>query len=81
MSVLGICSYQINSELFIILGLGLKCYYCESDGGEEGDKCDDEIHGEIISCQIDSPEFPHYGDVCAVGHTGLCSNIKIWTFL
>ena len=61
----------MNCKLFINIGSVLECYYCESDGGEEGDKCDSEIHGEIINCQIDSPEYPHYGDVCAVGHTGM----------
>ena len=49
---------------------GLQCYYCQENGGEEHDKCTSDIAGEPIHCQISDPLSPHYGDVCAVGHSG-----------
>ena len=45
----------------------LECYYCESDAGTP---CNADIPGDIIKCQMHSSEEPHYGDVCAIGHTG-----------
>ena len=45
----------------------LECYYCESDAGTP---CNADITGGIIKCQMHSSEEPHYGDVCAIGHTG-----------
>ena len=45
----------------------LECYYCESDAGTP---CNADILGDIIKCQMYSSEEPHYGDICAIGHTG-----------
>ena len=52
----------------IITEEGLECYYCESDSGTP---CDADEIGSIIKCQMQSPYELHYGDVCAIGHTGI----------
>ena len=45
----------------------LECYYCESDYGTP---CNGDEIGSIITCQMHSSSELHYGDVCAIGHTG-----------
>ena len=58
----------INITLIhIIIEDGLECYYCESDAGTP---CNVDEIGSVIKCQMHSPYELHYGDVCAIGHTG-----------
>ena len=51
---------------------GLECYYCESD--IYGNQCNSNETGTIIKCQMHSSSELHYGDVCAIGHTGKKTN-------
>ena len=53
-----------------LLDNGLECFYCQANGGEEGDKCSSDAFGVPVPCQISDSQADHYGDVCAVGHTG-----------
>ena len=53
-----------------VSGTGLECYYCYGHSGTEKDECDSDITGEPVYCQMHDPKFPHYGDVCSIGHTG-----------
>ena len=46
---------------------GIECYYCESDYGIA---CNEDDIGIVIKCQMHSEHELHYGDVCAIGHTG-----------
>ena len=60
-----------NSLYRVIEGTGLECYYCYGHAGTEHDDCDSDIFGKKIECQMQNPELPYFGDVCAVGHTGI----------
>ena len=64
--------YFFSSFLFNFfpIDVGLECYYCQENGGEEHSECTADIIGEPVHCQISEPSDPHYGDVCAVGHVG-----------
>ena len=54
---------------FALENEGLECYFCASDDHNYGD-CDAEHGGEVVQCQTEDKEAPHYGHTCAVGHTG-----------
>ena len=45
------------------------CYYCNSNHGEYRD-CDSNNIGILVKCQGDNKEGEHYGNACAIGHTG-----------
>ena len=53
----------------MILEDGLECYYC---GHEEDDECGSKMPDDspYFVCQMSSPDEPHYGDSCYVGHSG-----------
>ena len=59
----------VNFSNYSILEHGLECYYC---GHEEGDECGSEMPDDspYFVCQMSSPDEPHYGDSCYVGHSG-----------
>ena len=59
-------SNNVFSNIWLIES-GLKCYYC---GHEDSDECSGDITGEQVSCQMNDPEKPHYGNNCYVGHLG-----------
>ena len=46
----------------------LKCYYCREESDEQ---CNAYEYGEVVSCQMENDEGPHYGDACTVGHEGI----------
>ena len=48
------------------LGGEKQCYFCD----ETSEECSADIFGERVHCQMEDPTKPHYGDECAVGHTG-----------
>ena len=54
---------------FVLENEGLECYFCASDDHNYGD-CDAEHGGDVVHCQTEDKEAPHYGHTCAVGHTG-----------
>ena len=58
----------INELLICFSGEELECWFCLSDDHNLGD-CNAEHAGGIVTCS-DNPEAKHYGDKCAVGHTG-----------
>ena len=54
-------------KIYIFLEKGaLKCYYC----GHQEDECNEFETGELVDCQVNNPEEPHYGDSCYVGYPG-----------
>ena len=46
----------------------MDCYYC--DGQQPDGHCDSLDFGVAVTCQTDHEEKEHYGNRCAVGHTG-----------
>ena len=65
---------QRNAAMNIILtiffvGEELMCYYCNSNHGEYRE-CDSEEFGILVKCQEDNEHAEHYGNACAIGHTG-----------
>ena len=62
-------SFTINTNVRSCnLGEELECYYCSYDNNLT--ECTEEIQGEIVTCQMDSPEVGHYGNTCVVAHSG-----------
>ena len=55
--------------IFIFYIETLDCYYCESTLISNKD-CNAEESGRIVKCQLNDTEGDHYGNVCAVAHTG-----------
>ena len=55
------------SVTFITKGVGLKCYEC---GHEDGQDCTMEKSGKEVRCQMNDAKQENYGDNCYVGHTG-----------
>ena len=51
-----------------ILEEALQCYYCD---GTLGIGCNDKEKGNVVTCQMKSSKELYYGDVCAIGHTGI----------
>ena len=35
--------------------------------------CNEEEYGELVECQEDNEHVAHYGNACAIGHTGILS--------
>ena len=44
------------------------CYYCNS--GAPDQNCTEKNYGILVECQQSSMSADHYGNACAVGHTG-----------
>ena len=53
----------------------LKCYYCREESEEQ---CNSYEYGEVVSCQMENDEGPHYGDACTVGHEGIHVLLSVW---
>ena len=51
-------------QQYILLETGLRCFYCDEVDCSENDK------GKEVECQMRNPLESHYGDYCAVGHSG-----------
>ena len=47
----------------------MMCYYCNSVTLDQ-ELCNSEEFGELIKCQMNDEEEPHYGNACIVGHSG-----------
>ena len=47
----------------------MMCYYCHSQILDH-ELCNSEEFGELIKCQMNDEEEPHYGNACIVGHSG-----------
>ena len=39
--------------------------------------CNEEEYGELVECQEDNEHVAHYGNACAIGHTGILSFLNI----
>ena len=60
----------LNCVCDLFLENTLKCYYCDGREMGEGHSCNEDEHGVEISCQTDDEDGEHFGDSCAVAHTG-----------
>ena len=45
----------------------LKCYYCKENSEVH---CNSFEYGEVVTCQTNNDEGPHFGDACSIGHEG-----------
>ena len=43
---------------------GLQCYACSHYEG-----CGPDEAGNLVTCQMEDPREPHYGDACEVAHS------------
>ena len=54
----------------VFLEDAVKCWYCDGRIMGEGNSCNKDEDGVEVSCQSEDSSGEHYGNSCAIAHTG-----------